>query len=336
MENIETMEAEHTEQPNNEDSQHDIDMYGDGFSEADINAMFDDVEESGGEGVEPEGEEQQGDAPKEEQEAQKPEEQKEESEDDAPSSYELEVFGRKAQLSGDQITELVEAGAQFMQHKPGLEKAAALFTAVQRDPQLQAILYAYANGQPLPNAAHAEPVAADPNDPVAAFRAQLMAEIAPALRSQIIGELQEHYKPFVDNVERFAAEHRTEKAFAEVRKDVDYEAVNALMRHNIVAKVQEGAITYQQAAQIEHALQHDPAFYKEWFGKFKAVVQKGKQDASASPVTAANVKTVNRAPKLESSAQVGDTLTKNEQLRRAMDSAINGNDEAMNYLFDNQ
>ena len=104
------------------------------------------------------------------------------------------------------------------------------------------------------------------------------------------------------------------------------------MTQNLQAKVAEGAITMQQAAEIDAKLKADPELFGQWFGKFKTALQKSKQAPAAAPTQA--VKTVSHAPKLEGSAT--SAAAKEERAQQAMAKALSGDAEAFNDLFENQ
>lgn len=315
------------------------DIYADNITEEMLGAMLDGDKAVGDAAAgEQDAEQEQSDTLKPEAQP-APEEKPAEQPPEAPESFELELFGQPAKLSGDQLIELAEAGAQFMHHRPQVEQAMTLMNAVRSDPQLQAILQAYSNGQPLPQVGQpqqpVQPLQVDPNDPLGSVEARLAARLAPQLRQQLIEELQQHYKPFVDNVNAFAAEHRREKAFNKYAADADYQAVNDLMQHNIQAKVRAGEITYEQAARIDAALKADPELYGDWFGRFKAVVKSSRQrpqgGAAGTPQSAGTVKTVHRAPRLEGAAVQGDES--HEKHKQMLSRALSGDDAALGALL---
>lgn len=294
------------------------DIFSDGFTEEMLAGLAGDTKKPA-----PRGEEQVAAKAKAGEEAAKPAAPPAEAEAPATESaavedgkYALSLFGKDVELDGDQLSDLAEAGAQFMRHRPQVEKAMRLFQAVENDPGLQSILAAYAQGRPLPSPAgkQAAPEADPQNiaDPVERVRAQIMAELGPQLRQQLMADIQQHYKPFVDNVNGFADEHRREKEFGKYAADPDYAAVNDLMQSNIQGKVAEGVISLQDAARIDAALKADPQLYGEWFGRFKAVVGKGAA-ASTQPVMPGETKTVARAPRLEAGQGV-DLATQAETI----------------------
>jgi hypothetical protein len=318
------------------------DIFADSFTEADISAMFD--ADNGGnddggtpapaeapEGTQPPAQ-QEGESPQE-QPAEQPAEQPKAEEQAQPDAYELPVFGKNVKLTGDQLIQAAEAGIQLMQHKPQVEKAMQLMQAVQTDPTLQAILQAYSKGQPLPAVTRGQqpmqgmPQPGSQEEALMAFQQQLMQHLLP----QVVQAVEAKYKPFVDEVQTFAQQVKMEKAFAPYRSDPEYNAVNSLMTQNLQAKVNEGAISMQQAAEIDARLKADPELYGQWFGKFKAALKNAQKQAAAAPQP---VQTVPHAPKLESSAAAAPTVA--ERARVGLAKALDGDPNGFNLLFDNQ
>ena len=325
------------EQPTEQAAQEPVDIFADGFSESDISAMYDTQEgdtpatadASDGEqpGAEPEGE-----APQE-TDAEKPAESEKAEEPAQPDAYELPLFGKNVKLTGDQLIQAAEAGIQLMQQRPQVEKAMQLMQAVQADPNLQAILQAYSNGQPLPAVMRGQPPMQGMPQPgsqeeaLMAFQQQLMQHLMP----QVVQAVEAKYKPFVDEVQTFAQQAKMEKAFAPYKADADYNAVNSLMTQNLQAKVNEGAISMQQAAEIDARLKADPDLYGQWFGKFKTALKNAQKQAAAAPQP---VQTVPHAPRLEGQTpQAGSSA---EKVKVAMAKALGGDAEAFNDLYDNQ
>ena len=321
--------------------QQEPDIFADGFSESDISAMFDSDNggEDGGtpapaeapEGTQPPAQ-QEGEAPQE-QPAEQPAEQPKAEEQAQPDAYELPLFGKNVKLTGDQLIQAAEAGIQLMQQRPQVEKAMQLMQAVQTDPNLQAILQAYSNGQPLPAVMRGQqpmqgmPQPGSQEEALMTFQQQLMQQIMP----QVVQAVEAKYKPFVDEVQTFAQQAKMEKAFAPYRSDPEYNAVNSLMTQNLQAKVNEGAISMQQAAEIDAKLKADPELYGQWFGKFKTALKNAQKQAAAAPQP---VQTVPHAPKLESSAAAAPTVA--EKVRLGMSKALDGDPNGFNLLFDNQ
>lgn len=321
--------------------QQEPDIFADGFSEADISAMFE-ADKGGNDGgtpapVEaPEGEQppdqQEGEAPQE-QPAEQPAEQPKAEEQAQPDAYELPLFGKNVKLTGDQLIQAAEAGIQLMQQRPQVEKAMQLMQAVQTDPNLQAILQAYSNGQPLPHVVRGQqpmqgmPQPGSQEEALLTFQQQLMQQIMP----QVVQAVEAKYKPFVDEVQTFAQQAKMEKAFAPYRSDPEYNAVNSLMTQNLQAKVNEGAISMQQAAEIDAKLKADPELYGQWFGRFKTALKNAQKQAAAAPQP---VQTVPHAPKLESSAAAAPTVA--ERARVGLAKALDGDPNGFNLLFDNQ
>lgn len=322
-------------------AQQEPDIFADGFSESDISAMFD--ADNGGndggtpapaeapEGTQPPAQ-QEGEAPQE-QPAEQPAEQPKAEEQAQPDAYELPLFGKNVKLTGDQLIQAAEAGIQLMQQRPQVEKAMQLMQAVQTDPNLQAILQAYSNGQPLPAVMRGQqpmqgmPQPGSQEEALMAFQQQLMQQIMP----QVVQAVEAKYKPFVDEVQTFAQQAKMEKAFAPYRSDPEYNAVNSLMTQNLQAKVNEGAISMQQAAEIDARLKADPDLYGQWFGKFKTALKNAQKQAAAAPQP---VQTVPHAPKLESSAAAAPTNA--EKMRVAMARALDGDPNGFNDLYENQ
>lgn len=321
------------------------DIYADGFTEDMLSAMLD---ADKAEGDEPDGEAPNADAPEgEQQPAEQPQEEaapeeaptEEPQADEQPDTYEIPLFGQPAKLTADQLIQAAETGIQFMQNRPQVEKAMQLFQAVQSDQQLQGLLQAYSEGKPLPQmaghnaAGQAQtPQPGTPEEAMALLQQQVLAQALPSLMPKIMRAVEEKYKPFVDDVNNFATEARREKAFAKYQSDPDYSDVSSLMTQNLQAKVAEGAITMQQAAEIDAKLKADPELFGQWFGKFKTALQKSKQPPAATPAQA--VKTVPHAPRLEGSATA--VAAKEERARQAMAKALSGDAEAFNDLFENQ
>lgn len=329
------------EQPTEQAAQEPVDIFADGFSESDISAMFD--ADNGGndggtpapaeapEGTQPPAQ-QEGEAPQE-QPAEQPAEQPKAEEQAQPDAYELPLFGKNVKLTGDQLIQAAEAGIQLMQQRPQVEKAMQLMQAVQTDPNLQAILQAYSNGQPLPAVMRGQqpmqgmPQPGSQEEALMAFQQQLMQQIMP----QVVQAVEAKYKPFVDEVQTFAQQAKIEKAFAPYRSDPEYNAVNSLMTQNLQAKVNEGAISMQQAAEIDAKLKADPELYGQWFGKFKTALKNAQKQAAAAPQP---VQTVPHAPRLEGQTpQAGSSA---EKVKVAMAKALGGDAEAFNDLYDNQ
>lgn len=322
-------------------AQQEPDIFADGFSESDISAMFD--ADNGGndggnpapaeapEGTQPPAQ-QEGEAPQE-QPAEQPAEQPKAEEQAQPDAYELPLFGKNVKLTGDQLIQAAEAGIQLMNQRPQVEKAMQLMQAVQTDPNLQSILQAYSNGQPLPAVMRGQPPMQGMPQPgsqeeaLMTFQQQLMQQIMP----QVVQAVEAKYKPFVDEVQIFAQQAKMEKAFAPYRADADYNAVNSLMTQNLQAKVNEGAISMQQAAEIDARLKADPDLYGQWFGKFKTALKNAQKQAAAAPQP---VQTVPHAPKLESSAAAAPTNA--EKMRVAMARALDGDPNGFNDLYENQ
>lgn len=329
-----TTAAAPVEQPQN-------DIYADDFTEDMLSAMLDADKVAVDEPHAETGEQPAAQPPAEQpQEEPKPEEAPAEEQKPAeqPDAYELPLFGQNVKLTADQLVQAVEAGAQFMQNRPQVEKAMQLFQAVQGDANLQAVLQAYSQGKPLPqmhNAAPAKPAAvpANPEEAFALLQQQIMEQAAPGLIQQIMQAVEAKYKPFVEDVNSFAAEARREKAFAKYQADPDYSDVNSLMTQNLQAKVAEGAISMQQAAEIDANLRADPELFGQWFGKFKTALQKSKQQPPAAAPTQA-VKTVPHAPRLEGTATAAAVSA--ETAQQAMAKALSGDAEAFNILFENQ
>ena len=321
--------------------QQEPDIFADGFSESDISAMFD-ADNGGNDGGTPAPAEapdgtqppaqQESEAPQE-QPAEQPAEQPKVEEQAQPDAYELPLFGKNVKLTGDQLIQAAEAGIQLMQQRPQVEKAMQLMQAVQTDPNLQAILQAYSNGQPLPAVMRGQqpmqgmPQPGSQEEALMAFQQQLMQQIMP----QVVQAVEAKYKPFVDEVQTFAHQTKMEKAFAPYRSDPEYNAVNSLMTQNLQAKVNEGAISIQQAAEIDAKLKSDPELYGQWFGKFKTALKNAQKQAAAAPQP---VQTVPHAPKLESSAAAAPTVA--ERARVGLAKALDGDPNGFNLLFDNQ
>lgn len=320
------------------------DIYADGFTEDMISAMLD---ADKAEGDEPDGEALNADAPEgEQQPAEQPQEEaapeeaptEDQQPEEQPDTYEIPLFGQNHKLTADQLIQAAETGIQFMQNRPQVEKAMQLFQAVQSDQQLQGLLQAYSEGKPLPQIAgqnatgQAQPQPGTPEEAMSLLQQQVLAQALPSLLPQIMKAVEEKYKPFVDDVNNFATEARREKAFAKYQSDPDYSDVSNLMTQNLQAKVAEGAITMQQAAEIDAKLRADPELFGQWFGKFKTALQKSKQAPAAAPAQA--VKTVPHAPKLEGSATA--VAAKEERAQQAMAKALSGDAEAFNDLFENQ
>lgn len=322
-------------------AQQEPDIFADGFSESDISAMFD-SDNGGNDGGTPppagapEGtqqpDQQESEAPQE-QPAENPAEQPKAEEQAQPDAYELPLFGKNVKLTGDQLIQAAEAGIQLMNQRPQVEKAMQLMQAVQTDPNLQAILQAYSNGQPLPAVMRGQqpmqgmPQPGSQEEALMAFQQQLMQHLMP----QVVQAVEAKYKPFVDEVQTFAQQAKMEKAFAPYRSDPEYNAVNSLMTQNLQAKVNEGAISMQQAAEIDAKLKADPELYGQWFGKFKAALKNAQKQAAAAPQP---VQTVPHAPKLESSAAAAPTVA--ERARVGLAKALDGDPNGFNLLFDNQ
>lgn len=322
-------------------AQQEPDIFADGFSESDISAMFD--SDNGGndggtpapaeapDGTQPPAQ-QEGEA-SQEQPAEQPAEQPKAEEQAQPDAYELPLFGKNVKLTGDQLIQAAEAGIQLMQQRPQVEKAMQLMQAVQTDPNLQAILQAYSNGQPLPAVMRGQqpmqgmPQPGSQEEALMAFQQQLMQQIMP----QVVQAVEAKYKPFVDEVQTFAQQAKIEKAFAPYRSDPEYNAVNSLMTQNLQAKVNEGAISMQQAAEIDAKLKADPELYGQWFGKFKTALKNAQKQAAAAPQP---VQTVPHAPKLESSAAAAPTVA--EKVRLGMSKALDGDPNGFNVLYENQ
>ena len=322
-------------------AQQEPDIFADGFSESDISAMFD--SDNGGndggtpapagspEGTQPP-DQQEGEAPQE-QPAEQPAEQPKAEEPAQPDAYELPLFGKNVKLTGDQLIQAAEAGIQLMQQRPQVEKAMQLMQAVQTDPNLQAILQAYSNGQPLPAVMRGQqpmqgmPQPGSQEEALMAFQQQIMQHLMP----QVVQAVEAKYKPFVDEVQTFAQQAKVEKAFAPYRSDPEYNAVNSLMTQNLQAKVNEGAISMQQAAEIDAKLKADPDLYGQWFGKFKTALKNAQKQAAAAPQP---VQTVPHAPKLESTAAAAPTVA--ERARVGLAKALDGDPNGFNLLFDNQ
>ena len=326
--------AQQTEQPQN-------DIYADGFTEDMLSQMLDadkaavDEEENP---VDPASEQPPAEQKTEEVKPDESPTEEEQKPAEQPDTYEIPLFGQPAKLTADQLIQATEAGIQFMQHRPQVEKAMQLMQAVQADPQLQNILQAYSQGQPLPQMAGLNasgqgqpPQPSTPQEAMAILQQQVLAQSLPTLLPQIMKAVEEKYKPFVDDVNNFATEARREKAFAPYKSDPEYNAVNSLMTQNLQAKVNEGAISMQQAAEIDAKLKADPELYGQWFGKFKTAL-KNAQKQAAAPTQA--VKTVPHAPKLEGSATA--VAAKEERAQQAMAKALSGDAEAFNDLFENQ
>lgn len=283
------------------------DIFADHMTEEAIGALLDDDKPEGGE-TPPVAQQPQPDPAQPPQPVQPPVEAPK-AEEQAPEDdgvYTVPLFGRDVDLDGDQLVELAEAGAQLIQHRPQVEKAMTLLRAVEQDQQLQAILTAYANGQPLPGAQPQQaPQPGTPEEAVAQFKQQVMREMLPHLMKQV----EERYKPFVENVSKFAIDYHQERAFSQFKADPDYEAVNQCMQTNVNQKLIEGQINHQEAAQIMQALRSDPQLYGQWFPKFKDALTKARQAQAAPqaqpaqvPGRAADGKFVQRAPKLEGQA----------------------------------
>ena len=329
------------EQPTEQAAQEPVDIFADGFSESDISAMFD--ADNGGndggtpapaeapEGTQPPAQ-QEGEAPQE-QPAEQPAEQPKAEESAQPDAYELPLFGKSVKLTGDQLIQAAEAGIQLMQQRPQVEKAMQLMQAVQSDPNLQAILQAYSNGQPMPAVMRGQqpmqgmPQPGSQEEALMAFQQQLMQHLMP----QVMQAVEAKYKPFVDEVQTFAQQAKMEKAFAPYKADADYNAVNSLMTQNLQAKVNEGAISMQQAAEIDAKLKADPELYGQWFGKFKTALKNAQKQAAAAPQP---VQTVPHAPRLEGQTQQAGSSA--ERVKVAMAKALGGDAEAFNDLYDNQ
>lgn len=323
--------------------QQEPDIFADSFSEADISAMYE-ADNGGNDGGNPapaeapEGTQHpaqpEGETPPQEQATDQPAEQPKAEEQAQPDAYELPLFGKSVKLTGDQLIQAAEAGIQLMQQRPQVEKAMQLMQAVQTDPNLQAILQAYSNGQPLPAVTRGQqqpmqgmPQPGSQEEAMILFQQQLMQQIMP----QVVQAVEAKYKPFVDEVQTFAQQAKMEKAFAPYRSDPDHNAVNSLMTQNLQAKVNEGAITMQQAAEIDARLKADPELYGQWFGKFKTALKNAQKQAAAAPQP---VQTVPHAPKLESSA--AGTPTAAERARVGLAKALDGDPNGFNLLFDNQ
>ena len=322
-------------------AQQEPDIFADGFSESDISAMFD--ADNGGndggtpapaeapEGTQPPAQ-QEGEAPQE-QPAEQPAEQPKAEDQAQPDAYELPLFGKNVKLTGDQLIQAAEAGIQLMQQRPQVEKAMQLMQAVQTDPNLQAILQAYSNGQPLPAVMRGQqpmqgmPQPGSQEEALMAFQQQIMQHLMP----QVVQAVEAKYKPFVDEVQTFAQQAKMEKAFAPYKSDPEYNAVNSLMTQNLQAKVNEGAISMQQAAEIDAKLKADPELYGQWFGKFKTALKNAQKQAAAAPQP---VQTVPHAPKLESTAAAAPTVA--ERARVGLAKALDGDPNGFNLLFDNQ
>ena len=320
------------------------DIYADGFTEDMLSKMLDADKAA-------EDEPDTSDAPQDAAETTDPQEDikpdetaqdeakaEEQQPEEQPDTYEIPLFGQPAKLTADQLSQAAETGIQFMQHRPQVEKAMQLFQAVQGDQQLQAVLQAYSQGKPLPQmaghntAGQAQPPQpGTPEEAMAILQQQVLAQALPSLLPQIMKAVEEKYKPFVDDVNNFAAEARREKAFAKYQSDPDYSDVNSLMTQNLQAKVAEGAITMQQAAEIDAKLKADPELFGQWFGKFKAALQKSKEQPAAAPQ---NVQKVSHAPRLEGSATAAAATA--EKAQQAMAKALSGDAEAFNTLFENQ
>lgn len=325
------------EQPTEQAAQEPVDIFADGFSESDISAMYDTQEgdtpapAEAHDGEQP-GAEQEGDKPQE-QPAEQPAEQPKAEEQAQPDAYELPLFGKNVKLTGDQLIQAAEAGIQLMQQRPQVEKAMQLMQAVQTDPNLQAILQAYSNGQPLPHVMRGQqpmqgmPQPGSQEEALLTFQQQLMQQIMP----QVVQAVEAKYKPFVDEVQTFAQQAKVEKAFAPYKSDPEYSAVNSLMTQNLQAKVNEGAISMQQAAEIDAKLKADPELYGQWFGKFKTALRNAQKQAADAPQP---VKTVPHAPRLE--GQTPPAGTSAEKVKVAMAKALGGDAEAFNDLYDNQ
>lgn len=329
-----TPAAAPVEQPQN-------DIYADDFTEDMLSQMLDAdklaVDEPPADADEQPAEQPPAELPQEEQ---KPEEAPAEEQKPAeqPDAYEIPMFGKNVKLTADQLIQVAEAGAQFLEHRPQVEKAMQLFQAVQTDPNLQAVLQAYSQGKPLPQiqglpTPAQQPQPGSPEEAFAILRQQVLEQSLPTLLPQIMKAVEEKYKPFVEDVNSFATEARREKAFAKYQSDPDYSDVSSLMTQNLQAKVAEGAITMQQAAEIDAKLKADPELFGQWFGKFKTALQKSKQQPPAAAPAPA-VKTVPHAPRLEGSATA--VAAKEERAQQAMVKALSGDAEAFNDLFENQ
>lgn len=289
------------------------DIFADHMTEEAIGALLDDDKPEGGE-TPPTAQQPQPDAAPPQQQAQQPAEEQKPEEHEGDGKYRVEMFGREVDLEGDQLVDLVEAGAQLIQNRPQVEKAMTLMQAVQQDSGLQHILRAYSDGGP--QAVHAllnqhmgqpqpAPQPGTPEEAVAQFKAQVTQEAM----QQILQAIQQQYGPMVEKWNQTSEAYHQERAFAPFKSDPDYEPVNQCMAANVNQKLIEGKITHQEAAQIMQALKADPQLYGQWFPKFKDALTKARAAQAApqgqpaqAPGRAPDGKFVSRAPKLESQA----------------------------------
>lgn len=321
------------------------DIFADHMTEEAIGAMLGDDKPEGDQKAEAQPKSPQDAAQPQQQaqqpaEAPKPEEQK--PEDDG--KYVVPLFGKDVELEGDQLVELAEAGAQLIQHREEVEQAMTLKRAVQQDGSLQHILRAYSDGGP--QAVHAllnqhlgqaqpAPQPGTPEEAVAQFKAQVMREMLP----HVIQAVEQRYKPFVDNVNKFANDYHQERAFGQFKSDPDYEAVNQCMAANVNEKLLAGQITHQEAAQIMQALKSDPQLYGQWFPRFKDALTKSRAaqaapqgQAAQAPGRAPDGKFVARAPKLEGQAAAQADVNA-ESFQKLTHRALTGDPEAIGALI---
>ena len=286
-------------------------VYADDFTEEQIGALFNkekDNEDSEELNHNLDSEEEKADQNVKQETSQENEKPKEEStEEKKPITYEVEIFdNQRVELSENELQQVVEMGAMYAKNKGVIEQSLALGKAIQEDSQLQQILHAYVNKQELPQF-HVKPKVEQPKRNFSEQEEQIFSilkqEVLNDLLPVFLQQTQQHYKPFVDNVNKFASDYKERQRQKEVQKEIDkqfsvykkdpsYEEVNKLMDYNINLKLIEGKITHSQASEIEQELKRDPQLYGHWFNEFKKAL-KNKPGQTKEKVKAPHLKAPN-------------------------------------------
>ena len=231
--------------------------------------------------------------------------------------YNIELFGQTATFSGEQLMDLCEAGTQLLTHRPQIEQAMKLLETVNNNPKLKAVLDAHREGRPLPVVGQPHNPAPVPSDDPAV---QMRQQLAQELKQQLMEEIQAHYKPFVENVQAFAAKTTTEREFARLAAEPDFKDSIEVIESRIKAAVASGEFTLQHLARYEHALKTDPAFFRGQLGLARQALAIMRAQHKA-PLAAGSPQRIDRAPRLEGAASMqadADTESRNQLLSRAL------------------
>ncbi len=273
-------------------------------------------------------------------------EKKEPEDFDEPEKYVLPIFGKDTEMEGDELIQLTEVGAYFMQNKGKIENALVFMDEVQNTPGLLQVIQDYVSGK-QPAKKEAKP--AETIFPEGSQEVQGLDHLIALLTPQLLKVVEEKYNPDVSKTMQEVQQLRLAQEFGRYHADPDYPDIVGAMQAMLVQEVRHNKMTMQEAAATEQKLRNDPVFFGQHFTLFKKFLAQAKNegilDSPASPVSSATsdektpaksktpVRVVPRAPMLESGKAAAQDV---DSMNHVWERALAGDANALSALYDMQ